>query len=276
MLPNLELTTWLSLTVVGTIVATLGSLLGILIRDYVFVRSFEKWKQRQTLEQLYHKFRDPLALSACELVSRIVEILDHYPPIYLREEVLKSRAEKQVINSIQDHYFQYYKFVSTKYRLSAFLAWIELYRQELTHLHSGNSQHAKKLELVVHQLRSDLADGQLNKASDWAEWKDNLLFREELRAIGESLIETRGTVRTVMGYGHYCEQLELSAPNTVQRWSFVVHNFFVELQANGKDFRQIRLKRLLVHLIELIRLLDGNSVEQYMEDASERHCKGVL
>jgi hypothetical protein len=67
---NLDLKTWLGLTVVGAVVSTLGALFGILLKDYFFSRSFERWKQRQTLELVYQKYRDPLTLSARELASR--------------------------------------------------------------------------------------------------------------------------------------------------------------------------------------------------------------
>lgn len=271
MILGLDVKAWFGLTVLGAVVSTMGSLFGVVLKDYFFSRSFERWKQRQTLEQLYQKFRDPLLLAARELASRTAEILDHFPTVYLNEAVRASRPERQVENSIDDPYFRRYKLMSTTYRLSAFMAWVELYRQEVTFLHAGNNAHAAKLERAVALIRSDLADGQLNNAVDWADWKDTLIFREEIRAIGESLIEPRGASRAVMGYGRYCEQMEASAPNAVQRWSPVVLNFLLELETNGKDFRQTRLKRLLVHVVELMRLLDSDSIEPYLEKA----CIGI-
>ena len=267
MLLGLDLTTWFGLTVLGAIVSTLGSLFGVVLKDYFFSRSFEQWKQRQALEQLYQKFRDPLLLSARELASRTAEVLNHFPTVYLNKRVFASRPERQVENSIDDPYFQRYKLVSTTYRLSSFMAWVEFYRQELTFLHPGNSADALKLGHAVGFIRSDLADGQINLAEDWEKWRDTLLFREELRAIGESMIETRGSTRTVMGYGRYCELLEATTPNAVQRWSPVVLNFFLDLEANGKDFRKTRMQRLLVHLVDLMRLIDHNAIEPYLEKA---------
>ena len=264
---GLDLKTWMGLTVLGAVVSAIGSLLGIVLKDYFFTRSFEQWKQQRTLEQIYEKFRDPLLLAANELASRAVEIIYRYTTAYLTESVLASRPTRQVENSFDDPYFQRYKLISTAYRLSAFLGWLELYRQEITFLNSGNSEHAKALELVIDHIRSDLADGQLNKAEDWHEWKDNLVFREELRAIGESMIETRGTARAVMGYGSYCEHFESQSPNAVQRWSPVVMHFFLELQSEGKDFRNIRLKRMIIHLIDLLQLLDGSSIKPHLLEA---------
>lgn len=265
---DLELKTWLGLTVLGAIVSTFGSLLGIVLRDYVFSRSFERWKHRQALELVYQKFRDPLHLSASELASRIHEILKHFPTVYLNDEVLASRPSRQVENSIDDPYFRRYKLVSTGYRLSSFLAWVELYRQELTFLHPGANAHAADLERVVALIRSDLADGQINQAEDWSTWRDTLVFREELRAIGESLIETRGSARTVMGYGRYCEQLESATSNAVQRWTPVVLNFLLNLEPSGKDFRRTRLKRLFVHLVELMVLIKNEPIEAYLQSAA--------
>lgn len=267
MLLGLELKTWLGLTVLGAIVSTLGALVGIVLKDYFFTRSLERWKQRQTLEQIYQKYRDPLLLSARELASRTAEVLETFPTVYLTEEVLTSRPLKQVANSTDDPYFRRYKLVSTGYRLSAFLGWLELYRQELTFLHPGNNAHAKVLDRAVSLIRSDLADGQLNQADDWHKWRDTLVFREELRAIGESLIESRGASRTVMGYGRYCEHLESANANPIQRWSPVVFNFILDLKGNGKDYRLTRLKRLLVHLVELMRLIDSSAVEPHLEKA---------
>jgi hypothetical protein len=79
MIPDLDAKTWLGLTVVGTIVSTLGVLIATFLKDYLFARSFEVWRQRRTLEQVYLKYRDPLLLSARELALRQHEILGSYP-----------------------------------------------------------------------------------------------------------------------------------------------------------------------------------------------------
>jgi hypothetical protein len=270
MLLGLDLKTWLGLSVLGAVVSTIGALLGIVLKDYFFTRSLERWKQRQSLEQTYRRFRDPLLLAARELASRTLEILDHYPTVYLRKNVLASRPKKQIENSIQDAYFQRYKLVSTAYRLSAFLGWIELYRQEITFLQPESSKHARLLELAVGRIRGDLADGQINLAEDWHEWRDTLVFREELRAIGESLIESRGSARAVMSYGRYCEQLESDSSNGLQRWASAVFNFYLDLETHGKDFRRVRLGRMFVHLVELMRLLEESSADPYLLAAAAR------
>jgi hypothetical protein len=258
---NLDLKTWLGLAVVGSAISTLGALFGILLKDYFFSRSFERWKQRQTLELLYQKYRDPLKLSARELASRAREIGEDYPTVYLTAEVLTSRPERQIENSINDPYFRRYKLLSTMYRFCAFLGWVELYRQELTYLHSGRNKHSRDLEQAVELIRGDLADGQLNDAENWDEWRDALVFREELRAIGESIMEPRGTVRTVMGYGRFAELFDAPDPSPTQRWARVLLNFLLDLESERPDFRQTRLQRLMVHLVGLMELLDSAPIE---------------
>jgi hypothetical protein len=260
---GLDLKTWLGLTVLGAAISMVGALAGIVLKDYFFTRSLERWRQRQTLDQVYQRFRDPLVLAARELASRTLEILDDYPPVYLRESVLATDPKKQIENSIEDAYYQKYKLLSTAYRLCAFLAWLELYRQEITFLHSGDNKQARAFAIAVSRIRGDLADGQINVAEDWHEWRDTLIFREELRAIGESFIEARWGARSVMGYGRYCEQLECDSPNAVRRWTPVVLNFYLDLEAGGKDFRQVRIERIYVHRVDLNLLFDELSFEPY-------------
>ncbi len=253
---------WLGLTVVGAIVSTVGAIFGILLKEFFFARSLEKWKQRQTLEQVYGRYRAPLLLAARELAYRLSEIAEHHPPVFLRAVVLDSNPDRLLRNSVDDPYFQRYKLLSTFYRLTALLGWIELYRQEITNLDSGDSAHSRRLEAAVELIRCDLAEGELNNATDWPEWRDAMIFREELRAIGEAMFEARGTTRTVMGYGSFCAKLgndtEPRNPLTV---AFVsLSNFFLDLEVDGRDFRHTRLRRLLIHTVDLMTLLERETV----------------
>jgi hypothetical protein len=274
-LQELEIKTWLGLAAVGAIISTTGAILGILIKDLVLARAFENWKIRNALKQVYQKYRDPTRLAARELASRILEILNDYPTAFFQKQVLESRPERQEENSVNDPYFKRYKLVSTVYRLSSFLAWLELYRQEITFLHPGNNKQAKLLEEAVEKIRCDLADGHLNNAPDWPEWRDTLIFREELRAIGESLIESRGNIRTVMGYSRYCEYLESSSSNVVERWFSVALNFLMNLQSGGKDFRLIRLQRIFIHLLDLIRTFNEGPLDSYFQQAYELYLPKI-
>jgi len=258
---DISIETWLGFSIVGALVSAVGALLAVAIKDYFFARSFEKWKQKRTVEQLYQRYRDPVFLSACELATRLMELDNNYPTTYLHSEVLSSTPDRQIHNSLEDPYFKKHKLLSSIYRLAAFLGWLELYRQEVTYLRSNQNRHSKSLENAVNFIRSDLADGQLNDAKDWPSWRDTLIFRDELRAIGEAMLENRGTSRAVIGYGHFLGAFESESKNAIKRWAPVVSNFLLDLQPNQKDFRKIRVKKLIVHLVDLMKLLEPKRLE---------------
>jgi hypothetical protein len=140
-------------------------------------------------------------------------------------------------------------------------------------LHSKSNNHSRELEEAVELIRGDLADGNLNDAANWDQWRDTLVFREELRAIGESMIEPRGTVRTVMGYGRFTELFDAADPSPTQRWARVLLNFLLDLEVTQPDFRQTRLQRLVVHLVGLMELHDNTSIEASLIAARNKWAK---
>jgi hypothetical protein len=92
MSPTQTLTeTWLG----PAVFTTFGALLGVILKDYFFSRSLERWRHKQSLELLYQKYRDPLFLSASEVASRVAELLNKYPANYLNEKVSHLKATKQ-------------------------------------------------------------------------------------------------------------------------------------------------------------------------------------
>lgn len=270
MLAELTPKDWLGLTVVGTIISTVGAFLGIILKDLYISRRLETWKQERALEQLYERYRDPLVLSAEELCSRLIEIVTHYPTVYLHTSVLETQPDRQVENNTDDPYFRRYKLASTAYRFAAFLGWLELYRQEIVFLHPGDHERSKKLENLIEKIRADLADGQLNTAENWHEWKDILIFREELRAIGECMLESRGSARSVIGYGKFCDQFGNDPKNGFGRSILIILNFFLDLEEARADFRRIRLSRLVVHLVDLIAELNRSRLSERFDTVRRR------
>ena len=244
----------LGLSVVGALVTTIGTLVGLFLREVIFVRSFERWKTMQSLEQVARKYREPIALSAIEVCNRLTDICDHYPPNFLDSGLLSSASDRPALNSANDPYFRRYRLISTVYRLCSFLGWVELYRQDTTYLEPASDSKGRPVDRAIFAVRSDLADGQLNKASDWATWSDMLLFREEQRAIGESMIIAVGGARTVMGYAEFCNFF-LGDPDLRQaKWMHIAARFLLDLNSD-KDFRQIRMQHLIVHLVDLVEIL---------------------
>jgi hypothetical protein len=257
---GLTATQILGLSVLGAIVTTAGSLIATWLRDFWFVRSFEQWKERRALFAVHRKYRDHLLLAANELESRVAEICRTYPPEYLRSSVLAAKPKQLEANLASDPYFQRYRLISTVFRLCAFLGWLELYRQELTFLDVGQEDVGRRLDEALEEVRGDLADGQLNTASDWVAWTDRLIFREEQRAIGESMIVGDST-RTVMGYAAFISLFERADDEDKLWWLRSARGFFLDPKRE-KDFRSQRLARMDGHLelaIGLLRKLPGTA-----------------
>jgi hypothetical protein len=137
--------------------------------------------------------------------------------------------------------------------MCALLGWLELYRQDVTFLNTDEKEVSRILEDALENIRNDLADGRLNKASDFQKWNDRLIFREEQRAIGEAMI-TDTSPRTVMGYGAFRALFERSRADDELWWMRVVLNFLSDM-ADMKDFRRDRFKLMREHLERAIDLL---------------------
>jgi hypothetical protein len=246
----------LGLSVFAALVAAVGNLLALVLREFFLVRSYDRWKERQSLRAVYQRYRDPITLSGLELLSRTQEIARTYPPSFLRSDVLDRHPSGLTTITTDDPYFRRYKLVSSVYRLCAFLGWLELYRQDVTFLDTGRRRGTADLDAFLKNLRGDLADGHLNKAPDWHEWSDRLIFREEQRAIGAAMIRDVGTRRMVMGYEEfllYFDDLDESP-----WWLRTAANFLLDLEQT-RDFRRERLRLLEQHLGGLIGVLNPSA-----------------
>jgi hypothetical protein len=248
----------LGLSVVAALVTTAGSLFALVLKEYFFARSFERWKERRTLLSVYRKYRDPIILAGEELVNRVDHICDTYPTNYLRSDLVGKQPAFLKANSDDDPYFQKYRLVSTTYRLCAFLGWLELYRQDVTFLDTGRRRANRSLEKALNRVRSDLADGHLNEAEDWFKWRDRLIFREEQRAIGDGMITSGAGSRLVMGYREFSILFKEAAAMDSLWWLRVARNFLLDLETSW-DFRRERLRRMREDLDTTTVLLRNNS-----------------
>jgi hypothetical protein len=177
---NLTASQILGLTVIAAIVTTVGNLLATWLKEFLFIRSFEKWKDRRTLFTAYRRYQDAMFRAAWDLKGRVDDICKSYPPNYLGSSLLDQRPSRLEANSAEDPYFKRYRLVSTVYRLCAVLGWLELYRQQVTLLDVLQEKDSKHLEYVLENIKSDLADGHpstLNSAQGLA---------IDLRALGEA------------------------------------------------------------------------------------------
>lgn len=246
----------------GASLVALGTVMGFLLKEFLFPRLFESWKSQRALGDVYRRYRDPLFLAASELVNRLLEICNEYPTNFLSSELYTVCPTKSLSNSSDDEYYRKYKFVSSIYRLCAFLGWLELYRQEIVFLDSGH--HGKNVEFTnsISNIRSDFADSHLNEAVNWMDWSDQLLFREELRAIGEAMILVDETNRrTVIGYRRFSEIFLTDSDARRKEWLDTAALFLLDVpDSTDCNFRLVRLQRLFIHLVDLLVALERRKV----------------
>jgi hypothetical protein len=245
----------LALSVVGAVVTAAATLTSTVLKDYLLVRAFESWKGRRELRRVFAKYRDPIVLASSELYWRLNEVVFRENVDFLDESLLRADPEAPERNDTSDLYYRKHKLVSTVYRLCAWLAWLELYRKEVTFLESGRTLRNRAFESLVEALRADLADGTLNGDPLWQSWTDALLFREEQRAIADAVLVNG---KDVEGFGGFCALFPPSAKDPRGRWIARAVKFVLNLDfmSDTKDFRRARCLRILWHLLALIALLD--------------------
>ena len=253
--------TFLKLAGGAALISVAGNLIALYLKDFIGVRSFERWKATQSLIASFDKYRKPIALAAQELSGRCYAIAVNRsdgPREHVGLDMLQSKPQlNELTGAAKDHFLRY-RFVSDVYRLCCFLGWIELYRRELGLLDAGVEDKNRALDICLQSIRSDLADGHINRNSDRHKWTDALIFREEQRAIGHRMIA--GPTTGLVDFGSFCEQLELDLEgNGSARWFVLAGRFFTNLQ-DDKDFRLIRMQRLVVHLTDLRELLHPSSI----------------
>ncbi len=117
---------------------------------------------------------------------------------------------------------------------------------------------------LIADIREAVADGQINDNDDWHLWTDTLIFREELRAIGEGMIETNKDQRTIIGYGKFKTLISQFEKSKEPIWLNPAINFFTDLQTE-KDFRLERFKRITNSLITLIKFLDDSYYKKHIK-----------
>jgi hypothetical protein len=98
--------------------------------------------------------------------------------------------------------------------------------------HSKGSS-SKSLTLIAN-IREAIADGQLIKYDDWDSWTDALIFREELRAIGEGMIEKDKDQRNIIGYGKFRTLISQYEKTREPLWLNPAINYFMNLKLKKK------------------------------------------
>lgn len=257
---GINLKDFLALSVVGAIITTLGSFVALYLKEFIAVRSHERWKSEQALALIFDRYRRPLCSAARELSGRCYDFATNADWNEQNTTLnLLEKGETYTDRNAEegDAYFRY-KLLSNSYRLCCFLGWIELYRRDLGLIDTGSRDESRNLEKFIDYIRSDIADGQLNECDSLDEWKDVIIFREEQRAIAHRMISPDGSA--LIDFGTFCEIIDSNqAGQSSRRWLLLAVRFFADLGVD-RDFRRTRMKRLNVHLNGLRTLLQPGSV----------------
>lgn len=259
----------LTASVIGAFVSTFGTLVALYLKDVLAVRSFERWKARQTLIGIYRRYRMPIFLAAEELSGRLHSIAKSETPAKGYSVQLLKAQTKRDPNAMAGEHYKQYRFVSHVYRLCSFLAWVEMYRRDIGTLDVDALDRNHRLESCLENVRSAIADGWVNSHPDIDAWRDCLIFREELRAIGFRMAEDHKDL-TILDFGSFSEILQSDPDGDGEaRWFYQAALFFDDLQAN-KDFRIVRMRLLVVTLTDLMEVLEpGRLPRPYIETALE-------
>lgn len=76
----------LVLSVLAALVGAVGSIIGVILKDWILTLRIEIWKEKRLANILFKQYKDPLLLSAFELTARLDQILNECPPDYLCPE----------------------------------------------------------------------------------------------------------------------------------------------------------------------------------------------
>jgi hypothetical protein len=130
------------------------------------------------------------------------------------------------------------------------------------------------LETCLRKIQGVLADGWINQHSDWREWKDCLLYREEQRAIGSAMAVSKDALQ-VLDFGQFTVALERDPEGIGEaKWLVQAAHFFDCLKRD-KDFRLVRMRMLVTYLTDLMELLQPGRIDRSHVQTAEQY-RGTL
>jgi hypothetical protein len=251
------------LSVLGAIVTTSGSLLALYIKEFVAARWLERWKARQSLLGVYRRYQLPIFLASEELGGRLYGLSRDGNDREERDvglDLLRNPAAREPHAAVSDHYLRY-RFVSNVYRLCSFLGWVELYRRDIGTLNVDALDRNRELETCLRNIQGVLADGWINQHGDWRDWRDCLIYREELRAIGHAMASPSEAL-CILDFGSFTAALEGDPDGKSEAKWFVQAAHFYENLKRTNDFRLVRMKMLVTYLTDLMEHLQPGRIDR--------------
>lgn len=250
-------------TVLAAIITVTGNLVALYLKEVLTVRSFERWKSRQTLLSVYRRYQLPIFMAAQDLAGRAYGLARPDNDREIRKiglDILEREIGREQHAMVSDHYLQY-RFVSNAYRLCSFLGWTELYRRDIGTLDVDALDRNHQLEACLMNIRCAIADGWINQHDNIAGWRDTLIFREELRAIGHRMAAD-GSDLALLDFGSFWELLRNDPKGAKKaRWFVQAAHFYENLERTG-DFRIVRLRMILVFLTDMMEVLQPGRIKR--------------
>ena len=131
----------------AAIIASLTTLLVLLLRDVLLSSWRSKREEKKESLKIYRRYAEPLASATTSLLWRL-------------NEIFNQEGRGGFLNAPEPHSrFQSYKRKSTLYRLAALLGWIRAYKREISVLTTNSKSDIPDLESALSELESALADG---------------------------------------------------------------------------------------------------------------------
>lgn len=114
----------------------------------------------------------------------------------------------------------------------------------------------------IRKIKGIFSEGRLIGiyGKDWMKWKDQQIFNEEQRALGEGMLTEKQGKDMVIGFGKFQELVSSYQTDGKPLWLQPAFAFLNDMQAE-KEFRKERILYLLKELKELLQLLNPDKYE---------------
>jgi hypothetical protein len=199
----------MSVTVGLALISGLVALASVGLSSYAAIRTTRMQNELETrrdrdsradaIKEVMARYRNPLLRSAIDLQGRLCSIVENG---FMTRHL-----------SSNDPEWQEYGTVSTLFRLAEYFGWVEILRRGVQFLDLGNEERSQELAELLQEISLGFAN-----THDFPDGAFRL-FRDEQRALGESVLEpVPGDPRgfQCIGYAQFVERLSFDP--SFARW----------------------------------------------------------
>lgn len=255
--------TLLILVALGFVVTALGGLAALYAKEAIDSRVLAPRLARQTLEDIQRRYRAPIFLAAQALRDRLYSLShdDRDPADRLAGyELLRTDAVRAPHASAGPHHDQH-RFASNIYRFCVLFGWLEFYRRDLAAIGVQSPDGDGPLENCLRNIRKAISGDAINQHRLAEDWRDCVIQREELEAIGHRMAAQRADPGMV-DFGDFFETLRRDPDGKGDgRW-FIRAGGFFDMLGRRQDFRPVRMKMLVIFLTDLMELLQPGRIDR--------------